>query len=91
MRSEAAAAGGIWKAVVPAPGTMHGEFDSLDPFGLSAGASVEADCSINWSDPDAGKLYCFSSATSLELFLEAPHLYLERARVQWLRLKDRSR
>jgi hypothetical protein len=89
--NEARAAEGIWKAVVPAPGTMHGEFDGYDPFGLSAGATIKADCSINWSDPDAGKLYCFSSGTSLELFLEAPHHYIERARAQWARLEDRAR
>jgi hypothetical protein len=76
--------GGIWKAVVPRPGTMRGEFDNDDPIGLAAGVRIPADCSINWTDPDAGKLYCFSSATSLVLFLDAPHAYLERARAQWL-------
>lgn len=86
----AAAAGpgdtGIWKAVVPAPGTMHGEFANHDPIGLSAGVKVAADCSINWVDPDSGRLYCFSSATSLVFFLESPGAYLARARTQWLRL-----
>jgi hypothetical protein len=78
--------GGIWKAVVPPPGAMHGGFDSNDPVGLTAGARIKADCSINWVDPDEGQLYCFSSATSLEVFLDAPRAYLERARVQWRRL-----
>ena len=44
--------GGIWKAVVPAPGVMHGSFDSNDPIGLTAGVRIKADCSINWVDPD---------------------------------------
>jgi hypothetical protein len=83
--------GGIWKAVVPAPGVMHGEFDNDDPIGLTAGVRIRADCSINWRDPDAGKLYCFASATSLVVFLDAPHAYLERARAQWLRLGDSAR
>ncbi len=78
--------GGIWKAVVPAKGSMHGMFDSHDPIGLGAGVKIKADCSINWVDPDAGDLYCFSSATSLVVFLDAPHAYLERARAQWQRL-----
>lgn len=82
----AAAEGGIWKAVVPPKGTMHGEFDSNDPVGLTAGVRIKADCSINWVDPDAGRLYCFSSATSLVVFLDAPREYLERARAQWQRL-----
>jgi hypothetical protein len=85
-----AAHSGIWKAVVP-PGVMHGEFDSDDPIGLTAGARIRADCSINWVDPDGGKLYCFSSATSLVYFLDAPHAYLERARAQWSRLTDGAR
>jgi hypothetical protein len=82
---DAAAEGGIWKAVVPPQG-MHGEFDNNDPVGLSAGVRIKADCSINWVDPDAGQLYCFSSATSLVVFLDAPRAYLERARAQWQRL-----
>ena len=81
-----AAEGGIWKAVVPPKGTMHGEFDSNDPVGLAAGVRIKADCSINWVDPDAGRLYCFSSATSLVYFLDAPREYLERAQAQWQRL-----
>jgi hypothetical protein len=83
--------GGIWKAVVPPPGSMHGEFDNDDPVGLAAGVSIPADCSINWTDPDAGRLYCFSSATSLVFFLDAPHAYLERARAQWLHLRASRR
>lgn len=78
---------GIWKAVVPAPGMMHGEFGNDDPIGLTAGVRIRADCSINWVDPDEGRLYCFSSATSLVVFLEAPHAYLEKARAQWRRLE----
>jgi hypothetical protein len=84
--SDAQAEGGIWKAVVPRPGAMQGEFDSNDPVGLTAGVRIKADCSINWVDPDEGRLYCFSSATSLVVFLEAPRAYLERARVQWQHL-----
>jgi YVTN family beta-propeller protein len=80
------AEGGIWKAVVPAKGTMHGEFDGNDPLGLTAGVRIQADCSINWVDPDAGQLYCFASATSLVVFLDAPRTYLERARLEWQRL-----
>ena len=78
---------GIWTAVVPSGGAMHGEFDGNDPIGLTAGVMIKADCSINWVDPDAGQLYCFSSATSLVVFLDAPRAYLERARTQWQRLR----
>ena len=82
---------GIWKAVVPAAGSMHGEFANDDPIALAAGVEVPADCSINWIDPDERKLYCFASATSLVVFLEAPHSRLARARAQWLQLKSPTR
>jgi hypothetical protein len=74
---------GIWKAAIPPPGSMHGEFDGNDPIGVSAGVRIFADCSINWVDPDDRRLYCFSSATSLVFFLEAPQQFLRRARQQW--------
>jgi hypothetical protein len=81
-----AAGEGIWKAVVPHPGSMKGEFDNNDPIGLDAGVMIKADCSLNWTNPDDGKLYCFSSATSLVFFLDEPHVYLDRARKSWQRL-----
>jgi hypothetical protein len=74
---------GIWKAATPPNGSMHGELGNNDPLGLSAGARIWADCSINWVDPDSGKRYCFSSATSLVVFLETPHAYLARAVRNW--------
>src|ERR1700685_1247582 len=77
---------GIWKAVVPRPGTMKGEFDNNDPIGLYAGVKIKADCSLNWTNPDDHKLYCFSSATSLVFFLDAPANYLESARETWHKL-----
>jgi len=77
---------GIWKAAMPARGAMHGEFENNDPIGLSAGVKIEADCSINWVDPDSKKRYCFSTATSLVVFLDAPHSYLSRAMKGWQEL-----
>ena len=80
--------GGIWKAAVPQK-AMKGEFDSLDPLGVAAGARIKADCSLNWINPDDGKLYCFSSGTSLEFFLDQPHASIERAQQGWRRLTAR--
>jgi hypothetical protein len=74
---------GIWKAATPAEGAVRGEFANNDPIGLSAGVRIWADCSINWVDPDTRRRYCFSSATSLVVFLETPHSYLERAVKNW--------
>jgi hypothetical protein len=77
---------GIWKAAVPPAGSMHGEFASNDPIGVLAGVKIWADCSINWTDPDDRRLYCFSSATSLVYFLDAPQDFLRRAHQQWPQL-----
>src|ERR1700730_4522783 len=77
---------GIWKAAIPHAGSMKGEFDNNDPIGLSAGVAIKADCSLNWTDPDDHKLYCFSSATSLVFFLDSPAHYLDSARESWDRL-----
>jgi hypothetical protein len=80
---------GIWKAAVP-PKAMHGEFDNLDPIGVAAGARIEADCSLNWINPNDGKLYCFSSGTSLEFFLDRPQANLARARAGWRKMNARG-
>jgi hypothetical protein len=76
---------GLWKAVVP-PVRMPGAFNNNDPMGLTAGKIIPADCSINWTDPDTHKLYCFSSGTSLVYFLYAPHTNIARATKTWLKL-----
>ncbi|HET7757755.1 MAG TPA: hypothetical protein VFK87_10915 [Steroidobacteraceae bacterium] len=73
--------------MVPPRGSMHGEFGDEDPVGLAAGVEIAADCSINWVDPDSSKLYCFSTATSLVYFLDAPRERLSRAREEWRRLR----
>src|SRR3984957_7915450 len=76
---------GIWKAIVP-PKSMTGEFNSFDPIGIAAGARIRADCSLNWVNPDDGKRYCFSSGTSLELFLDRPQVNLARAQSGWRKM-----
>jgi hypothetical protein len=72
------APGGIWKAVVP-PTAMRGEFSDEDPVGLAAGKHIKADCSLNWVADD-GKLYCFTTGTSLLFFEESPQAYIRAAR-----------
>ncbi len=83
-------AGGIWKAAVPVQ-TMDAEFDRYDVYGLAVGARIQADCSLNWVDPDDGRRYCFASGTSLVYFLDRPKTYLAQARGYWQRLQTSGR
>jgi hypothetical protein len=90
-RNQAAATHeGIWKSVVPPKG-MHGEFDNMDVLGLAVGAKIPSDCSLNWVNPDDGKLYCFVSGTSLVVFLEHPHANLQSAQGFWSTLSNSSK
>jgi hypothetical protein len=77
---------GIWKWVVP-PVRMKGAYDDHDPIGVAAGKLIPADCSINWTDPDTHQLFCFTSATSMVYFLDAPKGNTARADKNWRALK----
>lgn len=77
---------GIWKSY--APTDLKGEFSNYDPIGLISGALIKADCSINWADPDTGKVYCFASGTSLNYFRDWPKSYSGRAAEAFERLQE---
>lgn len=79
---------GIWKSY--APKGLRGEFHNYDPIGLIAGALIHTDCSINWTDPDDGRVYCFNSATSLVYFENWPKTYSRRAAEALGRMKKDS-
>ena len=68
---------GIWKSY--SPKGLHGEVHNYDPVGLMAGALIHTDCSINYSDPDTRKIYCFNSATSQVYFANWPKTYADKA------------
>jgi hypothetical protein len=75
---------GIWKSYVPRG--VKGELDSYDPIGLIAGALIKTDCSLNWRDPDDGKLYCFASGTSQVYFQDWPKTNIRKASEAYERL-----
>lgn len=77
---------GIWKSY--APQGLRGEFDNYDPIGLIAGALIHTDCSINYTDPDDGKTYCFNSGTSLVYFENWPKTYARRAAEAFERIEN---
>ena len=87
-RLEAARKAGVgtWKWVVP-PVKMKGAYNDHDPIGVAIGKLIPADCSINWTDPDTHRLFCFTSATSMVYFLDAPKTNTARADKGWHALK----
>jgi YHS domain-containing protein len=68
---------GVWK-FAPAPEQIHGESNNEDPVGVAAGKHLKTDCSINWT-ADNGKVYCFTTRTSMEFFEDSPRTYLSAA------------
>jgi hypothetical protein len=79
---------GIWKSY--SPRGLHGEFHNYDPVGLMAGAVIRTDCSINWTDPDTHKTYCFNSATSQVYFANWPKTYAAKAAAALAKLKQET-
>jgi len=68
---------GIWKSYTPKG--LHGEFNNYDPVGLMAGDLIHTDCSINYTDADTHKTYCFNSATAQVYFSNWPKTYADKA------------
>lgn len=79
---------GIWKSY--SPKGLHGEFHNYDPVGLMAGALIHTDCSINWTDPDTHKTYCFNSATSQVYFANWPKTYADKAGAALKKMKEET-
>lgn len=79
---------GIWKFY--SPKGLHGEFHNYDPVGLMAGALIHTDCSINWTDPDTRKTYCFNSATSQVYFANWPKTYAAKAAAALQKMKEEA-
>lgn len=56
-----------------------GEFDGMCATGLADGKRINTHCSIHWIDKD-GKKYCFGNEDARTVFLENPHVNIEKAR-----------
>ena len=54
------------------------EFGGYCAEGLAQHLRVKTDCAVNWTAKD-GKLYCFSSPASKDLFLKAPEDNIKKA------------
>ncbi len=81
---------GMWDIGRPHPLKGRGVFEDHDPIGVAAGKLIPTDCSVNWTDPDTHKIYCFGSQASLVYFLAAPKTNAARAEKLWRTLKGTS-
>ena len=79
---------GIWKSY--SSKGLRGEFHNYDPVGLMAGALIHTDCSINFTDPDTHKTYCFNSATSQVYFSNWPKTYAAKAAAALQKMKEQT-
>jgi hypothetical protein len=77
---------GLWKSY--SPRGLQGEFHNYDPVGLMAGSLIHTDCSINFTDPDTHKTYCFNSATSQLYFANWPKTYAAKAAAALKQIKE---
>ena len=66
-------------ALLPAKSVAE-EFDKVCAYALAEhGAEKKTDCSINWTNPETGKTYCFSSEQTKLLFLQDPEENIRKA------------
>jgi hypothetical protein len=61
----------------------EGEFNKECAMGLAMGQHIPTDCSVNWTNPADGKTYCFSSAETRDMFLNASTVNLKKAQAEF--------
>jgi hypothetical protein len=63
------------------------EFKGSCAYGLSElGVDVKTDCSIRWSDPATGKVYCFGNEQVMMSFLKDPAKNVHKAEQTYAKL-----
>jgi hypothetical protein len=67
------------------------EFDKTCAYALAEhGAEKQTDCSINWTDPETGKTYCFSREQTKLLFLQDPEENIRKAEETFAKLRNKK-
>lgn len=67
------------------------EFDKACAYALAEhGAKKETDCSINWTNPETGKTYCFSREQTRLLFLQDAEENIRRAEEEFAKLRNKE-
>ena len=67
------------------------EFDKVCAYALAEhGAEKKTDCSINWTNPETGKTYCFSREQTKLLFLQDPEENIRKAEEVFAKLQKKQ-
>ena len=65
------------------------EFDKVCAYALAEhGAERKTDCSINWTNPETGKTYCFSREQTKLLFLQDAEENIRKAEEEFGKLRN---
>jgi YHS domain-containing protein len=66
------------------------EFETTCAYGLAErGVQVKTNCSISWKNPATGKVYCFSSEQTKQLFLQDPEENIRKAEDIFAKLRKK--
>lgn len=67
------------------------EFDKACAYALAEhGAEKKTDCSINWTNPETGKTYCFSREQTKLLFLQDAEENVRKAEDIFAKLRKKQ-
>jgi YHS domain-containing protein len=67
------------------------EFEKTCAYALAErGAEVKTNCSISWENPATGKVYCFSSEQTKQLFLQDPEENIRKAEDIFAKLRKKQ-
>ena len=65
------------------------QFDQNCANGLAEfGVKFKTSCKVNWTDPDSGRMFCFSSEGARESFLRDPAANIRKAEKKYSELKE---
>jgi YHS domain-containing protein len=67
------------------------EFGKTCAYALAErGVEVKTNCSISWRNPATGKIYCFSTEQTKQLFLQDPEENIRKAEDIFAKLRNKQ-
>jgi len=67
------------------------EFEKTCAYALAEhGTEKKTDCSVSWRNPATGKIYCFSTEQTKQLFLQDPEENIRKAEDVFAKLRKKQ-